>query len=363
VKTLTLEKIDFGTSGLTLTNGVLALNDAVTMVGKIYIKGTNLNSSDLGTITIKPTINVDNISLGIIEGEITPVIAPIVKIKSTNFPAFMTQNGAKLDLQNPMITVEVGNSLGIAVDATVTIVPKKAGVVIPNASINSQLTIPAAQLTGTTSWNKFLISKSSTAISGYQNIVIPTLPNLFMIAPDEIDIIVTPKVTGSKQTVDLYSTKNQIDVKYAINVPLDFGSEFSIQYNDTLINLKSQLSEIIKYTREVNVTAIFDNKIPLNLNYTVIPLDINNKVIQGITVTANDSIKSCNLDGTAQRSIVKLNIKETSTGALDKLEAFKFSIAATKNSTIAGIPLKTSQYFLLELRVMIPDGLKINQSN
>ena len=138
------------------------------------------------------------------------------------------------------------------------------------------------------------------------------------------------------------------------------GSNFKVQYNDTITNLQSRLAEIIKYAREVNISTVFENKIPLNMAFEAIPLDINNKTLTGITVTSTDSIKSCNIDGTASQSTVKLNIKETTTGALDKLNALRFKITATKSTTIAALPLKTSQYFIMDIKVMIPDGLTLS---
>jgi hypothetical protein len=168
-------------------------------------------------------------------------------------------------------------------------------------------------------------------------------------------------VSGSRQTIDLYSTKNQFDVKYAIHVPLDFGTEFKLQYSDTLTNLKPKLAEIIKYTRQFEVIAAVENKIPLDLNFEVIPLDEFNHVIAGITITTTDSIKSCNIDGTPQLSSINMNINETTAAALDRLNAFRFVIFATKNSTVAGMSLRTDQYFMLELRVQIPKGITINQ--
>jgi hypothetical protein len=361
-KTLTLEKIDFGTNGKLLNNGTFSLNDAITMIGKIYVKGTNLNFADLGVIDIKPNVQISDIALSVIEGEITPVIPQITKVMTMNFPEFLKQSGTKLDVQNPVITMEVGSSMGIPVDATVNIVPKKAGVAIPNASISSQVSIPAAQTVGVTSWNKFWIAKSSSGISNqYQAIVIPTLPSLFMVAPDEIEITVTPTVSGTRQTIDLYSTKNRFEVQYAIHVPFDFGIELNVHYNDTISNLKPKLAELIKYTRKFDVIASIENKIPLDLNFELIPMDESFNVISGISVTTTDSIRSCNIDGTPQFSILNINIKETTPEALDQLNAFKLIFSATKNSTVAGMPLRTNQYFIMELRVQIPEGITINQ--
>lgn len=359
-KTLTLEKIDFGSSGLILDNGIFNLNDIVSMKGKIYIKGTNLNTKDLGTIDIIPTIQMSNISLALIEGEINPTLPSIEKNIVLNLPPFLKDAGSKIDLQNPVITLEIGNSMGIPVDASISLIPKKDGAIIPNASVNSQISILQAEVLGQTTWSRFWLAKSNDGVSNlYQPLIIPAMSNLLKIAPDEIQVKVIPTVTGNRQKFDLYSAKNQIDLKYSVNVPLNFGSDFKVHFGDTITGLKSKLVELIKYTRQLDFVSIVENNIPLVLNFEIIPLNSLKQPITGVTVTSSDSIKSCNINGTSQFSNLNFSIKEVSTGALDQLDAFGFKVYATKNSTIAGMPLKVDQYFTMELRVRIPKGIKL----
>jgi len=52
-------------------------------------------------------------------------------------------------------------------------------------------------------------------------------------------------------------------------------------------------------------------------------------------------------------------LKETESGALGKLNAFDYTVNASKNSTVAGLPLKSGQTVGIELRVRIPKGLTI----
>jgi len=363
-KTLTLEKIDFGTTGKFLESGVFSLNDLVSLKGKIYIKGTNLNTSDLGTIQIKPAIEVNDISLSVIEAEVSPTIAPIVTNFKINLPEFVKNDSTKLDLQKPVITLDIANTMGLAVDADITLVPKRNGIAVPNTAISGKITIAAATVLGKATSTKIWIATSNEGISSqYKALIIPELANLLKIAPDEIDIVVTPTIAGERQIVDLYSTANQLNINYSFNVPLDFGSEFKIQYGDTLTNLNSKIVQVIKYTRLVELMAAFENKIPLDLNFEVKPIDISKHILTGIKIDTSDSIKSCNIDGTPRTSLLNIKLSETTVGALDKLDGFILKIWATKNSTIAGMPLKTDQFITLEMRMRIPDGIKITDSS
>lgn len=362
-KTLTLEGFDFGTDGNILDNGTFNFNDVVTTSGKVYIEGTNLKSSQFGTVDVKPSIQIDDISLSLIEAQIDPKIDPIAQTVTLNLPDFLSN--ATLDLQNPVITLEVGNSTGIPINALINIIPKKKdGSVIPNATATCDLNIASATVLGQTTWSKFLIDKSEINLPGeYQHIMIPALSNLLKIAPDQIELNVAPSVAGTKQLIDLYSPKNQLDVKYSFNVPLDFGKDFSLQFNDTLKNLKTQLEQIIKYSNQIDLIAKVENKIPMNLNFEILPLDNSNQLIQGITVSSKDTLRSCDSNGNPQTSILNLSIKETVPGSLAQMNAIIFGISASKISTIAGIPLRSDQYIKLELRVRIPKGITINQGS
>jgi hypothetical protein len=209
MKMLKLQKLDFGAAGLVLDNGVLKLNDEVSIQGKVYIKGTNLNASQLNAIDIKPTISVGEISISVVEAELSPNIEPISEVVTLNLPEFIKEEGTILDIQNPLITIETGNTTGIPVQATLTLIPKKNGAIIPNASVTTQLTIAAATVPGKFTWSRFWISKSNEGVSdSYQAVIIPALPNLFKLAPDEVEIRVQPIVSGNKHTIDLYALKN-----------------------------------------------------------------------------------------------------------------------------------------------------------
>lgn len=359
-QTLMLEKVDFGNEGKTLSAGTFSISDNVAIGGKMYVKGTNLKASDMGTITVKPAISVGTLTLAVIEGTINPNLAPVTKTKNTNFPAFINQENTCLDLQNPMISMEIGNSLGVAINATITITPKRAGTAIPNAAVTGLIQIPAAATMGQTSLFRYLITKDANSSDQYENIVLPNLSSLFKYAPDQIDIAISPQVSGSKQIIDLYAARNKIDVKYAINLPLDLGKDFHIEHNDTIFNIKEKMAQTLNSVKEVTISGTFTNSIPLNLKYTLIPLDEKMKTISGISIENNDSVTSCNIDGSPASSNVAIKLVEKEEGAVKKVAAFRIKVCATRNTTTAGLMLKMNQYFISDIKIRIPQGVTVN---
>lgn len=361
---MTFEKFDFGLSGKTLTDGFFNLSDEVSIEGDIYIKDTHLTTNQIGIVEIKPNFQIGDILLSVIECEILPVIVPISKNLVINLPQYLKEENAKLDLQNPILNLKIGNTMGVSMDAEVILIPMQNGVAILGASVSCHLEIAAAQKLGETTWSNFCISRQGEGVTDqYKSVVIPEISNLLMIAPDEVNIIVNSTVIGNRQQIDLYSPKNTLEMNYSLSVPLDFGKEFNIIYSDTLISLKQKLKNILNYTRQIDVIAIIENTIPMDLNFEVIPLDSLNRQVVGISIESTDSIKSCNTDGSISISNLNLSIKETTPGSLDAVDGFEFKISATKNNLIAGMPLKVDQYITLEIRVRIPDGININPNN
>jgi len=353
-KTLTLEMFDFGTTGNILNNGTFNFNEAVTMTGGAYIKGTNLNSSEIGTVEISPTIEIGTMDLALIEGKLNPVIESISKSIPLDLPEMFKNDSNNLDIKNPVISLEIGNSMGIPVDVVLNLVPMSKGAIIPNATIISPtIHIAAASVLGQTTMSKFRISKSFEVYpDGFTSIAIPNLPNLLKVIPDSILINVNSNVTGERHYVDLYSPKNQLDLNYSVNVPLDFGQDFRFQFNDTVPDLKSKLKDLLDLTQDIEIVAVVESKIPMNLAFTIAPLDSINQRIEGITVKA-DSIKYNNTEP------VSFGLKETVPGSLKKLDKFIITISATKNPALQMIPLKAEQFIIIELRVIIPKGITI----
>lgn len=360
-KILTLESFDFGSNGIALTNGYFVLNENVNLKGGAYIKSSSINSNELSTVTINPKITIGSMPISVIEGQVSTTIDPISESIELDMPEMLKNGDNNLDIQNPVITLEIGNTMGIPLDLNLNLIPKRKGVAIPNASISTTVSVAAATNLGAYTWSKFWIAKTNEGVTaGFTPVIIPGLSNLLKTIPDEIEIKATAVITGTRHKVDLYSVKNALNVKYSVNVPLDFGENFKIQYRDTIADLKADLKDYIEYVNEIDIVAIVKNEIPMDLTLTMSPLDESNNIISGITLNTKDKIKSCGIDGNAQTSIITLGIKETEAGAFGRLNAFDFTVNASKNSTVAGIPLKSDQTVEIELRVRIPEGITIS---
>jgi hypothetical protein len=355
--------IDFGTNGINLTNGIIDLHQSVTMTGGAHVKGANLNSKDISSVVISPTVTIGTMSIAQITGNVSTPIDPVSQNVSLNLPSFLSGGGSVLDIVNPVMSFEIGNTMGIPVNLDLTLTPKKNGVVLTDGIIKTQIAIKPAVILGQSTWSRYWISNWCKGYSAGFDTINVALPKLLKYVPDQIEISGLPTITGNKQTVDLYSTNNQIDLKYAVNVPLSFGKDFVIEYLDTIADLQKSLKDIFKYAHQANIIISVENSIPLELSLTASALTTSKGLVDGVTISAPSKIKPGNADGTAQTSKITINLKESKTGALELFDALKLDVYAKNNSTVAGISLNANQYIKLDLRVMIPNGLTINPSN
>jgi len=363
-KTLAFDVLDFNSEGgIPLDNGTFNLNSVATMHGDAFIN-SDLSASELGVFQVQPSIVIEDMPVSLLDGEITPLIDPITQKITLKLPDLFLQKGNILDTQNPIITLHVGNTMGFVIDAGLNLIPKSNGIPIQNGSVSTNFTVPAAAKLGQWSWTNYRMSKSNDGIhKDTTMLIVPELPNLFRVAPDEIAMNVVPVISGKRQLVDLYAQKNQLEIKYAVKVPLEFGQDFNILYLDTISNLKKDLDQVIKLTKQVEMVAFVENRIPLNLKLEGFALNSSNQIIPGISITIPEAeiIKACNSDGSPQKSTINLTIKSDTQNALNQLDALQIKVTATKNSAVAGIALNANQSMTIEMRFKIPHGVTITE--
>lgn len=357
-KEFDLEGLDYGASGLDLVNGIISLNEEITISGSVYVKESNMNFADLGTVHVTPSFKMDDITLALVDAKLDPIIKPVSQIVHLGLPQYLMNDKVSLDVKKPVINLTVGNTMGMPVDVSVNLIPKRNGIPIPDATITTKFSIASAAKLGESTWSKFWLAGSAEGVSaGYQPIVIPNIANLLKKLPDEIEVSMIPTVTGDHHKVDLLAQKNQMDMKYSFHVPFDFGEDFNVVYLDTIADLQTKIEKYVDYTKTLTLLISVDNQIPFDMNLDLAPLDKNKNKIEGISISKGNNIKSGNVDGTSQNSKIELEIKETVVGSLSKLDAFEISVTAKRNSTIAGMPLRTNQSFSLGLRLKIPGGI------
>ena len=80
------------------------------------------------------------------------------------------------------------------------------------------------------------------------------------------------------QAISLGKNDYNINIDYNINVPLEFEN-LRIFYNDTIEDLSSDLADITDKVKHLEISAVVDNAIPVDLTLSVEPRNEAGEII------------------------------------------------------------------------------------
>ncbi|MFZ4455854.1 MAG: hypothetical protein ACOYOT_06500 [Bacteroidales bacterium] len=360
-KVLELVKLDFGPEGKNLVDGYLDLSEIVTLTGSVYIKSLNLKSSELGAIKVLPKVNIDEVRLGLVEGKFNPVLSAINQKVNLNIPSYLLNDSVKLDITNPVILVEAGNPMGLPIEVELEMKPKRNGQVLTDAIIHTKINIAGTQNLGYLQWSKIGMAVNDSGVPGnYQPVIVPELANLLKTIPDEIEMKMQPRVVSDHHLIDLSAQKNQMEMRYEVRIPMTFGANFRFKATKTVTNLKERLTQILAYSKRINIATIIDNNIPLDLGVDIKPIDVDGNIIPDISISKLPSVKAGYNDYISHTRFVIDVQEKPNSNALFKLDGLLVTVSANRDRTTAGFPIRKTQYFKIDLKVIIPNGLTMN---
>lgn len=184
--------------------------------------------------------------------------------------------------------------------------------------------------------------------SGAQTRRVPGLGSLIEKLPDYISVDLNDRQVNVKDedhTIKLGNTY-RAEVGYDVLVPFEFEQGLSIVYNDSVVDMNEDLRD---YEADgLCVTAVISNAVPLDLEATLVPVGVDGKVLDHISVdkvavAAARSGEGLTVDGAAVDSEVTINVKFQNPADLKKLDRLRFRVAAAANAPQGGA-LRSDQF-------------------
>lgn len=328
--------------------------------------GDNINTDRLKGITVTPTVTIDEMPVGLVTGEVDPVIDDVdenVELDLGDDLDFLKDEGNELDIKNPQIKLTLNNTVGVPVDMNLTIY----GVDENDKEIeNSRVEGIKFQLQPTnvgqeTKTSVFMLSREAMnmpendATHHYENVVVSNLNKVMTRVPDRVKFHMNAKANnGTEHHVDI-SKDMTITGEYDVTVPLQF-EDLNINYIDVIDDLHSDLEDVLDKTTSATLEILADalNNVPLDLNLSAKAQDTDGNELTTIeaTVYAND-IKDGKIGGaitedSAVKTPILIRLVATSSTDLKKLDKLELTIHAKANETTAGLPLKATQWVKIE---------------
>ena len=350
----------------------LHIDGAVTLDGqlRVTVRGDGTLPGTV-TVGIMPQVSIDKMKLGEITGKVNVDIEEVnEEVDLGDIPDFLKDKDVVLDIEHPVIMLEVGNTTGVPVLADLTLTPLADGSPIENGIIELRreerdIVVKAADEMGEYTWSNFFISNSEAGMElGFEFVDVPNLPNLIRQIPDVIQINMTAEADPeAEHRFDLSHGDYEMNVRYNVHVPLTFGPDLQVIYRDTIDDFNSDIKDYVKYVTEVVMEMEVENTIPLGMVCRAVALDVDGRALSGIEVSTPQPIEAAGWDGnntTLVRGDFTIELKETVAGTMEQLDGLALEITADANEGVEGASLKNNQYLRLSGKMRIPGGITVD---
>ena len=333
---------------------------------KIEMQGINVTTpSGNGSLNITPTITLAEMAVSEVYGTIQPDIdVKPTEVELNNLPDFLQDDEIRLDITNPVFSFNANNPLNTDVEMDGVLTGYKDGKVTKIVKIGSgnggaSITLkPSGDKQQTIS----IVRDEQTVVeANATKVVVPNLNDIIESIPDHIHVEPTaPVKTEQYYTVNL-GQDYTLNSAYDIDIPLSFGSNLKIVYEETLDNFDLDLEDVDIKKAVLSINAV--NTIPLAMeikNDNVSALDANGNVIKDIDVTVEGTITESKDGKTEVSSALNVNLNETAEGAISKLDGLKLKIAAVPGQATDVQLLSTQWMQLKDMKLKIPNGIKVD---
>lgn len=333
---------------------------------KIEMQGINVTTpSSNGSLNITPTITLAEMAVSEVYGTIQPDIdVKPTEVELNNLPDFLQDDEIRLDITNPVFSFNANNPLNTDVEMDGVLTGYKDGKVTKIVKIGSgnggaSITLkPSGDKQQTIS----IVRDEQTVVeANATKVVVPNLNDIIETIPDHINVELKPAVkTEQYYTVNL-GQDYTLNSAYDIDIPLSFGSNLKIVYEETLDNFDLDLEDVDIKKAVLSINAV--NTIPLAMeikNDNVSALDANGNVIKDIDVTVEGTITESKDGKTEVSSALNVNLNETAEGAISKLDGLKLKITAVPGQATDVQLLSTQWMQLKDMKLKIPNGIKVD---
>ena len=347
--------------GKKIIGNTLNINEKVIVEGKTTV---DVKMGSSGTISFTPTIELQEMDIQSVTGVIQPIIEPTGStVNLENLPDFLEDDATELDITNPIFTFIAKNPLEAPIILNGTMQGEKNGSIIEGSTvILGRNGIDQQDIILEKGDNIIALSRLGTGgPEGSKNIKVSNINDLIKKIPDVVKVDLNPLVEyATYYTVDL-TTSYAMESNYDIDIPLNFGSNLKIVYDETIDNFDLDLEDVDIKKAILSINAV--NTIPLAMeikNENVSALDANGNVIKDIDVTVEGTITESK-DGKAEvSSTLNINLNETAEGAISKLDGLKLKVTAVPGQA-TDVQLVSTQWLqLTDMKLKIPNGIKVD---
>lgn len=316
-----------------------------------------------GSLSISPTATLAAMTVNNVFGTIKPEMnVKPTDVELTNLPDFLQDDDVQLDIINPIFSFKANNPLQTNIEMDGVMTGYKNGKVTKSVKIGSGnggnpiILKPSGEEQQTIS-----LTRIKTDVAGVTNVVVPNLNDIIETIPDRITVELEPAVKSNDYYNVGLGQDYILNSSYDIDVPLSFGSNLRIVYEETIDDFDLDLEDVDIKKAILSINAV--NTIPLAMeikNENVSALDANGNVIEDIDITVEGTITESKDGKTEVSSTLSINLNATAEGAISKLDGLKLKVTAVPGQATDVQLLSTQWMQLKDMKLKIPNGIKVD---
>ncbi len=350
-------------------DGNLQIIDQVSLEGGIKLASGDVNSGELSS-TVDADINfsISKMVVGKVYGKVNPELpeSEPQEIDLGDLSESFTDGELSAVLSNPVITIDVVNSLAIPIEIyLLEINPTKDGSATTDINgdpiylaLEDPIYIDAATEDSDAATTVIISANATESAStdGVEYVQMEDLKYLLCDLPDKVEIAYEARVTGDDHMIDLYKDYS-FTINYSVDIPLSFD-EFNLDYTTTIEELGESLADFAEMINTLELELTATNTLPIAISiYSITPLDADGEKITSLPAMLDESTSTIKANG--EESTVKLTIANNDDRDLTKLDALEIHIGASIDSSVGG-SLEESQSLSFKVVARIPDGVYID---
>ena len=358
-------------------NRLVLKDQQVKFSGAVKVINQEISSSELQDIKITPSVNIGRIVVKSFTGKVYPEIEPVNEIIDLDLGEeleFLQNKNNNLSLADPQIKINLTTNFSIPIDLDIELNSMLGNGTFVGENItpdNGLVKIPAcgrdeSEKTTTIIFNKNTDKVSDDGDSIY--VQISRLSELLSTIPETVQFGLVAKADTSMTDPKDYhyadlSRELSVKANFDVVVPLAFDSLY-LEYTDTISGLNEDLFGTISgefSNIKVRLKADILSTIPLGINLTAIPLDIEGNVITRGVEISTIQIKPGSEENTESVPFVlDLAVDKEMVNLLDAL-VIKAECLSEKDKQSE---LRSTQYLhITDAVLQIPNGVVIDLTN
>lgn len=309
----------------------------------ITVKGSDLDASASGRISIGGAVTVADITVKNATGRFSPAIDfdNLGSVSLNNIPNFLTDNQVTLDLYDPHINVEFNSELPLngtvsgKMEATSAQGANMATVAIPQFMLRSDGSSVVS------------IRRQYAPDSGDTVMVqVPALSELIRKIPARIDFTEIHAQSDSTATVTIEMNRDyEITARYSVECPLQFDDEAVIVYVDSIDDWNDDVKDFqFKETTVggqrtidgyLQVRAEVSNSIPAYITVSAVGIDTGGREISSddLEVTVDKTIPASADGSTPVAATVNIKLQPKNNAVFKRLNGLKFRLTCSAADT------------------------------